>query len=222
MSVRDRFGSTPARCHSHDGMRRQRSGDGSTRMPAGTGPGAGSPCARISCRHARLASSPVTFCSSTAEAIASKTWLVRMRRSADSRRCASRSSGCAETSRSDQSSPSPSSSGTPAMAHSAPGPQARASTPPSARGSSRSDASPSGVRAVRQTPTRRDPGVTGSQRHVGSTTPRNSGRSTSRRSTSRSGRYVVPASGAVTSAPPWSIPSGYARPPTPPGRPPRA
>ena len=43
MMVRARTPSTPARCHSQDGIRRQTAAGGGTRMPAGAGPGAGVP-----------------------------------------------------------------------------------------------------------------------------------------------------------------------------------
>ena len=43
MIVRARTSSTPARCHSQDGMRIQVRGGGQTRIPGGAGPGAGSP-----------------------------------------------------------------------------------------------------------------------------------------------------------------------------------
>ena len=45
---------------------RTATGSGNTIIPAGAGPGAGSPNSRASDDQARLASSPVTFCSSTA------------------------------------------------------------------------------------------------------------------------------------------------------------
>ncbi len=81
MMVRARTASTPARCHSQDGIRRQVSGGGQTRMPGGTGPGAGRPNLSSSRRQARCASTPVTFCSRTAGTRASMTSPVRpMRR----------------------------------------------------------------------------------------------------------------------------------------------
>ena len=55
--------STPARCHSHDGINAHVRGAGITYIRAGAGPGAGSPNFRTSSRHARYASSVVTFCS---------------------------------------------------------------------------------------------------------------------------------------------------------------
>ncbi len=64
--VRALTASTPARCHSQDGMDAQPAGAGGTRIPAGAGPGAGSPNRRSSVRQARVASLPTTFCSSTA------------------------------------------------------------------------------------------------------------------------------------------------------------
>ncbi len=93
--VRARTASTPARCHSQDGIRVQVRGGGNTRMPAGAGPGAGSPCLSSSSRHARWASSPTTFCSSTAGTSASSTRAERPIRVPRCRRASSRSSGCA-------------------------------------------------------------------------------------------------------------------------------
>ena len=59
---------------------------GNTRMPAGAGPGAGSPCRVTSRRQAAAASRPITFCSSTAGISASSTRPVRGTRSPTSRR----------------------------------------------------------------------------------------------------------------------------------------
>ena len=94
MIVRARTSSTPARCHSQDGMSVQVRGGGQTRIPGGAGPGAGSPNLSTSSRHARLASAPTTFCSSTAGTSASNTRPDRPIRSAGCRRSISPSSGC--------------------------------------------------------------------------------------------------------------------------------
>ncbi len=72
-----RWGSTPARCHSHEGMAAHCSAVGKTRMPAGAGPGAGSPNRMLSRRQAAKASRPTTFCSITAAIRASRTRPVR-------------------------------------------------------------------------------------------------------------------------------------------------
>ncbi len=43
VTVAERSGPTPARCHSQDGILRQASAAGNTRMPSGAGPGADEP-----------------------------------------------------------------------------------------------------------------------------------------------------------------------------------
>ena len=71
MIVSARTPSTPALCHSQDGMRRQVPGGGKTRMPRGAGPGGGVPYFASRIRQARWASSTTTFCSRIAGTSAS-------------------------------------------------------------------------------------------------------------------------------------------------------
>nr|BBJ53133.1 hypothetical protein SAVMC3_57620 [Streptomyces avermitilis] len=78
--------STPARCHSQDGINAHVRGSGITCIRPSTGPGAGSPNFRTSSRHARYASSAVTFCSRTDGISDSSTSPVRVSRS-PGRRC---------------------------------------------------------------------------------------------------------------------------------------
>ena len=91
--------STPARCHSQDGIDAQTRGEGNTRKPVGAhrpgpGPGAGSPYLCISSRQARKASAPTTFCSSTAGTSASRTREVLPTRSPGCLAARSRSTPC--------------------------------------------------------------------------------------------------------------------------------
>ncbi len=123
--VRVRTASTPARCHSQDGIRAQARAGGNTRMPRGAGPGAGAPYRYISVRQARCASIPTTFCSSTAGTSASSTWWLRPTRRPACRAAISRSSWW-PGSKPARSSPPPSMSGRVASSHAAPGPQAAA------------------------------------------------------------------------------------------------
>ena len=125
--VRERWGPTPARCHSHDGMRRQVSADGGTRMPSGAGPGAASPNRLTSVRNEAWASLPVTFCSSTAGTSASTTRPVRGTRSPGCRAAESTSRGWRGRKPS-AASRAPSRSGSPAMTSAAPCPHACACT----------------------------------------------------------------------------------------------
>ena len=81
MIVRARTPSTPARCQSQEGTRAQVRGGGTTRIPAGAGPGAASPYLSSRNRQALWASRPTTFCSRTAGTSASKTRPVRPTRS---------------------------------------------------------------------------------------------------------------------------------------------
>ena len=78
--VRDCGGSSPARCHSHDGMRRQPSMVGGANIGLGVGPGARVPWPVTTLRQAPHAWRPVTFCSNTELMSASKTRSVRLRR----------------------------------------------------------------------------------------------------------------------------------------------
>ena len=71
MIVSARTPSTPALCHSQDGMRRHVLGGGKTRMPRGAGPGGGVPYFASRIRQARWASSMTTFCSRIAGTSAS-------------------------------------------------------------------------------------------------------------------------------------------------------
>ncbi len=140
---RERAGSTPARCHDHDGMRRSRSGAGSTAIPFGAGPGAGSPWARASQRCSRTASWPVTRCSSTALTSASYSRPVEISRSPglswrDRRSCSGSSDHEAESSKALQSSSCPHHRGASSRKAAAPAPQA--STTTSRRSGSRSPA----------------------------------------------------------------------------------
>ena len=71
MIVSARTPSTPARCHSQDGIRRQTAGSGKTRMPAGAGPGGSVPNLDSRILQARCASRITTFCSRIAGTSAS-------------------------------------------------------------------------------------------------------------------------------------------------------
>ena len=184
-SARCRLPSTPARCQSQPGMPSSTSGAGGTRMPAGTGPGAGVPYRHSRKRHACRASAPVTFCSSTAGTSASRTRPVRGTRRPGWRRATSRSSGQRGV-KVAGSSRAPSRSGTPATAHSAPGPHAVACTSPGDGTRSASVAGPCGVSATRQNA----PSAT---RCAGSPRPRTSGPRVARTSTGRPGRHTVSA-----------------------------
>ena len=121
-------GSTPARCHSQEGIRPHSTADGHTLMPSGAGPGAAEPNLVTNSRQDRRASAPTTRCSSTAGTSDSKTSAVRGMRSPGTARRVRCSSGWLEQSTADQSSPAPSSSGSWSSAHAAPGPQAVART----------------------------------------------------------------------------------------------
>ena len=169
--VRARTASTPARCQSQDGMACQVAADGTTRIPAGAGPGAGDPCHVSSRRQARCASMLTTFCSSTAGTRASSTRSVRLIRRPGSCCTRSRSRGCAGR-KAAGSSRAPSRSGRVSSSHAAPSPQAAARIlVPSAVASagqiraSRSVPGPSGVSDVRQM-------APSSMRSVGSPGPR--------------------------------------------------
>ena len=99
-TVRDCGGSSPARCHAHDGTCRQPSIDGGANIGRGVGPGARSPNHVTMRRHAPNACMPVTFCSKIELARASKTRSVRLSRRPGLRRCASATSGCRDPSKS--------------------------------------------------------------------------------------------------------------------------
>jgi hypothetical protein len=136
-----------------------------TTIPSGAGPGAGSPYLRSSHRHARQASRPTTFCSSTAGTSASKTRDdlpirnpgLRAARSATNAAVravrgserAARATPASMRAKSSTSSSAPRSRGNASSSHSAPGPHAwpRISPPPA---TTRKVAGPSGVRDVRQ------------------------------------------------------------------------
>ncbi len=184
--VRERSGPTPAWCHSHDGMAAQVAALGNTRIPSGAGPGAASPSRPTSRAQERRASSPVTFCSSTAGTNDSSTRPVRGTRQPVERRHASRRSGWSGTKPArPASSAAPSRVGKVSPSQSAPGPQARIVTTEAEPASTTRCwvAGPSGVRAVRQT----EPPT---NRKVGSKPPRRSGPNVLRRSTGRPGSQV--------------------------------
>ena len=179
-TVRDRDRSTPARCHTQDGTRRQTSGAAAPAARAGScaGPGAGSPYVRISVRQARQASRPVTFCSSTAGTSDSRTRPVRGTRQPGCRRHSSRTTGWRGRKPLGSSS-APSIAGSSSSTRPAPGPQAVAATSyPELVTTSRTVAGPSTVRVAHQTPAR-------PTWIVGSPDPRDSGPSVVTRSTGR-------------------------------------
>lgn len=181
MIVAERFGSTPARCHSQLGTRAHSRADGATRRPS-AGPGAAVPKSLSRVRQARYASSVVTFCSRIAGTRDSRTSPVRVRRTPAVRRWASRS-GPGGSTRASGSSCAPSSAGSRSSSHCAPGPQAVASTSPApGRASTRSVPIPAGVRDARQIAP--SPVV----RYAGSAGPRRSGSSVRAASSGKPGR----------------------------------
>lgn len=140
--VAARLSSTPARCHSQDGIRDQARGSGMTAIRSGAGPGAGSPCRVSRRRQARYASSAVTFCSSTEGIRDSSTRPVLVSLRPVARRAESATRRWRGVNASGLSA-APSSSGSRSRNQSAPGPQAVASALP-ARRVTRSVAGPSG------------------------------------------------------------------------------
>ena len=173
-TVADRPGPTPARCHSHDGIRFHAPAVGITRIPSGAGPGGSSPNFVTSRRQLRSASRLVTFCSRIEGTSAANGRPVLARRRPGIRCLVSRRSSCEPRSSSDQSSSAPSSTGTAASARSAPGPHAVALMVPPLRRCR--VAGPFGVRSVSHT-------FEPSQRKLGSCGPRPIGPSVCRRST---------------------------------------
>ena len=108
-TVRDCGGSSPARCHDQLGIIRQSAGG--AYIGRGVGPGAGSPwCVRIQ-RHAPNACSPVTFCSKTLLASASKTRSVAPIRRSGRLWWVAAMSGCRDASNPSGSSSAPHSRG---------------------------------------------------------------------------------------------------------------
>ena len=133
MTVAERAGSTPARCHCQDGVRRHCSGVGGTRIPCGAGPGADSAFQRSSARYARTASIAVTRCSRIATTARSNRFPVAGSRRpgcscrARTRVCGS-SENAAEESKSSHESSWPTQRGAVDSHPSPPGPQASTRT----------------------------------------------------------------------------------------------
>ena len=133
ITVAERAGSTPARCHCQEGTRRHCCALGGTRIPCGAGPGASSPTQRSRALCARTASMAVTRCSSTDTTARSSTVPVAGSRSPGcSCRARVRGAGscpyAGEDSNAVQSSAAPTQRGAFGSHASAPGPQASAST----------------------------------------------------------------------------------------------
>ena len=187
--------STPALCHSHDGIWIQVLGAGITLIPRGitSGPGAGSPNLHSSSRQDREASLPVTFCSKIAGTSDSITSAVVGTRHPRYRLADCRTISWHGTNPAGSSS-SPSRAGSDSINQAAPGPQAAAVTAASARlMASRTVPGPSGVRLARQIAPCR------SARYAGSPLPWRNDPSVARRSTGRPGRQARVSSGTNTS-----------------------
>ncbi|OEI68199.1 hypothetical protein Cus16_2295 [Curtobacterium sp. ER1/6] len=195
ITVAERPGSMPARCHSQLGIRAHCSGVGGTNISTGTGPGARSPKRRSRYRQARQACREVTFCSITAGTSIATTVFVRSSRSPGCRCRASARKACALTSRPDQSSPRPSRSGAWVTAQAAPSPHADTAIASLPARRTSTEAAPAGVRRASHVsaPT---------TWKAGSPEPRCRGRRVARTSTAPPGRYTVSTRPAAPDASP--------------------